>query len=124
MTAAEFARTPGPAPAEGMVWIPGGGFRMGSNVDYPEEAPAHRVTVEGFWMDAHQVTNRQFAAFVEQTGYVTVAERPLDPNDFPGAPTENLVPGSARLHDDHWSRRSAPLESLVDLDTGCLLDAA
>ena len=67
---------------------------MGSNLDYPEEAPAHRVTIEGFWIDTHQVTNRQFAAFVEQTGYVTVAERPLDPNDFPGAPRENLVPGS------------------------------
>ena len=74
--------------------MPGGTFRMGSAEHYPEEAPPHTVTVEGFWIDRHQVTNRQFAAFVEATGYVTVAERPLDPADFPGAPAENLVPGS------------------------------
>ncbi len=67
---------------------------MGSAEHYPEEAPPHTVTVEGFWIARHQVTNRQFAAFVEATGYVTVAERPLDPADFPGAPAENLVPGS------------------------------
>lgn len=80
--------------AESMVWVDCATFRMGSDSHYPEEAPAHSVSVEGFWIDAFPVTNRQFAAFVEQTGYVTVAERPLDPNDFPGAPPENLVPGS------------------------------
>jgi sulfatase modifying factor 1 len=52
------------------------------------------VAVDGFWIDRRQVTNRQFAAFVAATGYVTVAERPLDPAAFPGAPAENLVPGS------------------------------
>ncbi len=67
---------------------------MGSDAHYAEEAPVHTATVEGFWMDRHQVTNREFAEFVEATGYVTVAERPLDPADFPGAPPENLVPGS------------------------------
>jgi formylglycine-generating enzyme required for sulfatase activity len=67
---------------------------MGSEDHYPEEAPVHPVTVSGFWIDRHQVTNRDFAAFVAGTGYVTVAERPLDPADFPGAPPENLVPGS------------------------------
>jgi formylglycine-generating enzyme required for sulfatase activity len=67
---------------------------MGSDRHYPEEAPARSVSVDGFWIDRHQVTNAQFAAFVEATGYVTVAERPLDPADFPGAPPENLVPGS------------------------------
>jgi formylglycine-generating enzyme required for sulfatase activity len=67
---------------------------MGSDAHYPEEAPAHDVTVDGFWIDACQVTNRQYAEFVHDTGYVTVAERPLDPADFPGAPLENLVPGS------------------------------
>ena len=59
-----------------------------------EEAPVHQVAVDGFWIDRHEVTNRQFAAFVAATGYATVAERPLDPADFPGAPAENLVPGS------------------------------
>lgn len=79
---------------EDMVEIPGGSFRMGSDAHYPEEAPARDVAVDGFWIDRFQVTNRQFAAFVRATGYVTVAERPLDPADFPGAPAENLVPGS------------------------------
>ena len=80
--------------AEDMVWIEGATYRMGSDSHYPEEAPAHRVSVDGFWIDAFQVTNRLFAAFVDETGYVTVAERPLDPSAFPGAPAENLVPGS------------------------------
>ena len=77
-----------------MVWVDGATFRMGSDSPYPEENPAHPVGVEGFWIDRFQVTNRQFAAFVEATGYSTIAERPLDPDDFPGAPAENLVPGS------------------------------
>jgi sulfatase modifying factor 1 len=76
------------------VRIPGASFLIGSDSHYPEEAPAHPVTVSAFEIDRHQVTNRQFAAFVAETGYVTVAERPLDPADFPGAPPENLVPGS------------------------------
>jgi sulfatase modifying factor 1 len=77
-----------------MAWVPSAIFQMGSNVHYPEEAPVHRVAVDGFWIDKFQVTNRQFAAFVDETGFVTVAERPLDPAEFPGAPAENLVPGS------------------------------
>ncbi|HVW17011.1 MAG TPA: formylglycine-generating enzyme family protein [Solirubrobacteraceae bacterium] len=77
-----------------MAWIPAGTFRMGSDRYYPEEAPARAVSVDGFWIDRHPITNAQFARFVEQTGYVTVAERPLDPAAFPGAPRENLVPGS------------------------------
>jgi sulfatase modifying factor 1 len=81
------------APA-GTEWIPGGTFRMGSDEHYPEEAPAHSVAVDGFWMDAVAVTTARFAEFAGATGYVTVAERPLDPADFPGAPAENLVPGS------------------------------
>jgi formylglycine-generating enzyme len=79
---------------EDMTWIPGGRFRMGSNDHYPEEGPVHTVHVEGFWIDRHQVTNRRYAEFVTATGYVTVAERPLDPAEFPGAPPENLVSGS------------------------------
>ena len=77
-----------------MVRVPGGTFRMGSDVHYPEEAPVHAVAVDGFSIDRVQVTNRTFEEFVSATGYVTVAERPLDPADFPGAPPENLVPGS------------------------------
>ena len=69
-------------------------FRMGSDAHYPDEGPSRRVAVDGFWIDRFQVTNRRYAAFVDDTGYVTVAERPLDPAEFPGAPAENLVPGS------------------------------
>jgi sulfatase modifying factor 1 len=77
-----------------MNQLPGGTFTMGSDAHYPEEAPSRVVTVEGFSIEAHAVTNREFAAFADATGYVTVAERPLDPADFPGAPAENLQPGS------------------------------
>jgi formylglycine-generating enzyme len=81
-------------PREGMMWIPGGTFLMGSDKHYPEEAPAHRVTVGGFWMDVCTVTNREFARFVEATAYVTVAERPVNPDDYPGAKPELLTPSS------------------------------
>ena len=77
-----------------MVLIPAGAFRMGSDTHYPEEAPAREVSVEEFRIDRNEVTNAAFADFVDDTGYVTVAERPLDPADFPGAPASNLVPGS------------------------------
>jgi formylglycine-generating enzyme required for sulfatase activity len=81
-----------------MVWVPGGTFRMGDERFYPEERPVHAVTVDGFWMDRCQVTNREFSRFVEATGYVTVAERSPDPALYPGAPPENLVPGSLVFH--------------------------
>jgi formylglycine-generating enzyme required for sulfatase activity len=67
---------------------------MGSMDFYPEEGPVHQVTVDGFWMDAHPVTNDEFRRFVNATGYITLAERAPRPEDFPGAPPENLVPGS------------------------------
>ena len=90
----EMVKAPRPAPYENMAWIPGGTFLMGSNDHYPEEAPVHHVTVEGFWMDKYTVTNEQFSRFVEATRYLTVAERPLNPADYPGAKPEMLVPGS------------------------------
>jgi formylglycine-generating enzyme required for sulfatase activity len=77
-----------------MAWVPATTFRMGSDAHYPDEAPVREVAVDAFSIDRHQVTNRQFAAFVAETGYRSVAERPLDPAAFPGAPAENLVPGS------------------------------
>ena len=85
--------SPGP-PFERMVWIPGGTFLMGSNDFYPEERPVHRVTVDGFWMDEHPVTNAGFRDFVEATGHITVPERPPDPADYPGIDPALLVPGS------------------------------
>ena len=77
-----------------MVWIPSGTFRMGSDHHYPEEAPAHRVSVDGFWIDPTPVTNRQFKSFVKATGYVTTAQIPPDPNDYPGALPEMIYAGS------------------------------
>src|SRR5690349_19189952 len=77
-----------------MVWLPGGTFRMGSDQHYSEEAPVHRVTVDGFWMDRTPVTNRQFRKFVEATGHVTVAEIAPDPKDYPGALPHMLFAGS------------------------------
>jgi formylglycine-generating enzyme required for sulfatase activity len=88
----------------GMVWIPGAEFAMGTDDPnaWPDERPAHRVRVDGFWMDRTEVTNAQFRAFVAVTGYVTTAEKPPSLEEImsqspPGTeppPKENLVPGS------------------------------
>lgn len=89
---------PGPAvgfATNGMVWIPGGTFWMGSTDGRPDQMPAHQVRIDGFWLDATAVTNEEFERFVKATGYVTQAERKPDPKDFPGAPPELLVPGAA-----------------------------
>jgi formylglycine-generating enzyme len=93
----------GSAPA-GMVWVPGGEFTMGTNADvgWVEEKPAHRVRVDGFFMDETEVANAQFAAFVKATGYVTTAEKPPSLEEImkqspPGTPPpakEDLVPGA------------------------------
>lgn len=78
---------------EGMAWIPGGWFTMGDET-FPDASPRRRVMVGGFWIDVHEVTNEQFDRFVSATGYVTTAERPIDPSQFPDVPEENLQPGS------------------------------
>jgi formylglycine-generating enzyme required for sulfatase activity len=77
-----------------MVWIPGGTFRMGSDEHYPEEARAHRVTIDGFWIERTPVTNRQFKAFVRATGHVTTAETVPNPKEYPGALPEMIYAGS------------------------------
>jgi formylglycine-generating enzyme required for sulfatase activity len=92
------------AAASGMVWVPPGEFTMGSDAPdtWANEHPAHRVRIDGFWMDPTEVTNAQFAAFVADTGYVTVAERPIDwnllkqqlPIGTPKPPDEALQPGA------------------------------
>ena len=79
---------------DSMVWIGGGEFAMGSEDFYPDEGPIRRVSVAGFWIDRNQVTNAQFAAFVDEAGYVSEAEQAPDPLMYPGAPAENLVPGA------------------------------
>lgn len=77
-----------------MVWIPGGKFFMGSEEFYPEEKPVHEVKVDGFYMDIYEVTNEDFQEFVNETKYKTVAERPLNPKDYPGASIVDLLPGA------------------------------
>src|SRR5262249_11245425 len=101
--ATQFWNRP-PAAPPGMVWIPGGEFTMGSDGDLArlEERPAHRARVDGFWMDETPVTNAQFRRFVEATGHVTTAEKPLDadevrrqrPPDAPPPAPEELVAAS------------------------------
>src|SRR5467141_5039533 len=79
---------------DGMLYVPGGTFCMGSDKHYPEEAPVHRVSVDGFWMDRTPVTNRQFRKFVNSTGYVTFAELTPDGKDYPDALPHMLRAGS------------------------------
>ncbi|MBI1403318.1 MAG: SUMF1/EgtB/PvdO family nonheme iron enzyme [Porphyrobacter sp.] len=100
LTAANFAteRTCTPPPSR-PVHIPGGTFVMGSSAVYAEEGPPRETRLDSFWIDPHEVTNRQFAEFVRATGYRTVAEKPVDPAQF-GVPAEQipaymLEPGSA-----------------------------
>jgi len=76
-----------------MVWVPGGTFDMG-DTGYPEEGPVRDVTVAGFWMDRHEVTNAEFASFVQATGYVTIAERPVDAARHPDLPADMQRPGA------------------------------
>jgi sulfatase modifying factor 1 len=86
-------RAPAEAPA-GMAWIEGGRFQMGSDAHYAEEAPARPVGVDGFWIDTHPVTNREFARFVRATGWTTFCEIAPDPAQYPGALPEMLAPSS------------------------------
>jgi formylglycine-generating enzyme required for sulfatase activity len=99
------AGSPGEKAPKGMVWVPGGDFVMGIDKDpqsRADERPAHEVHVDGFFMDIHEVTNAEFAAFVKATGYVTTAERPIDwselsqqlPPNTPRPPDSVLQPGS------------------------------
>ncbi len=83
---------------DGFAWIPPQTAVLGSEAHYAEEGPTRKVTVDGFWIQTQQVTNADFALFVDTTGYVTVAERPPDPDDYPDAPPENLQAGSMLFH--------------------------
>ena len=118
-----------------MCWIPDGTFRMGSDEHYPEEAPAHRVMVDGFWIDRTPVTNCEFRKFVNATGYVTFAEIRPDAKDYPGALPHMLRAGSlvftpskqpVGLHDSskwwgfkfgaNWRKPYGPRSSISGLD--------
>eukprot|EP01126_Amoeba_proteus_P061902 TRINITY_DN8354_c0_g1_i12.p1 TRINITY_DN8354_c0_g1~~TRINITY_DN8354_c0_g1_i12.p1 ORF type:complete len:254 (-),score=41.50 TRINITY_DN8354_c0_g1_i12:419-1180(-) len=101
---------------ETMIYVEPATFVMGFKGIYPEEEPTHMVPLGGFWIDKYEVTNHEFKKFVEETGYLTVAERPLKPEDYPGVPLENLIPGglvftppparpsrSRKFDSFHWS---------------------
>jgi formylglycine-generating enzyme len=93
-TKSSRGRGPGPAP-EGMVWIPGGTFWMGSSdPKHTDARPEHQVTLDGYWIDSTEVTNEQFERFVRATGYRTVAEYKPAREDMPDAPSETRQPGS------------------------------
>jgi formylglycine-generating enzyme required for sulfatase activity len=81
-----------------MVEIPAGRFHMGSDRFYPEEGPVREVEVDGFAIDRGPVTVGDFARFIRETGFVTVAERPPEPADYPDADPSLLVAGSAVFH--------------------------
>ncbi|MEU0563520.1 formylglycine-generating enzyme family protein [Dactylosporangium maewongense] len=82
-----------------MAWIPGGAFAMGADGFYPEEAPVRKVTVDGFWIDSHPVTNAEFALFTTETGYETVAERQPEDEGQPGSMVFVQPPGPVPLRD-------------------------
>ncbi|PWB24758.1 formylglycine-generating enzyme family protein [Flavobacterium sp. HTF] len=100
----ENKNKPGVKAPKGMVWIPGGEFSMGSNVEdeslcsikgvTKDAAPIHRVYVDGYFMDETEVTNEQYAEFVKATGYITVAEQKPTKEEFPTAADEDLIAGS------------------------------
>jgi len=114
--------------ATDMVWVSGGAFVMGEQARYREEGPPRTAQVKGFWIDTHEVTNAQFAAFIKETGYKTLAERA--PPQIAGAPPEMLQPGSAVFNipsdDDprwwrwvvgaQWRHPSGPDETLSGKD--------
>src|ERR1700710_2141890 len=107
----DLVRATKPEDRPAMCRIPGGTFRMRPERRDPEEAPVHRVTVDGFWIDEAPVTNRQFKRFVQATGHRTGAEIPPDPKDYPGAQPHMLYAGSLTFAPPHehgdmrdWSR--------------------
>ena len=101
-----------------LVELPGGSFRMGSTNFYPEEAPIHTAEVAGFAVERHPVTNAQFAEFISATGYVTVAEQPLDPTLYPGVAEADLRCRRDGVPAQHRTDRLARLAAVVGLGAG------
>ena len=119
MGSPQRATEPEPRPHDAdtmdMISVPGGTFRMGSDRHYPEEAPVHRVTVDGFWIDRTPVTNRQFRQFAEATGYVTFAEIAPKAEDYPGALPHMLRAGSMVFSPPAHPVSSERLVAVVDV---------
>jgi formylglycine-generating enzyme required for sulfatase activity len=124
-------------PQAGMVWIAGGTFTMGDEREWPEERPAHQVTVSAFWIDRHEVTNAQFSRFVAATGYRTMVEQGVDATKRPDLPPEALVPGAMVFDADgrtdpawlyrpgaSWRHPSGPGSSIDGLDNRPVVQVA
>ena len=109
--------SPGDAPP-GMAWIPGGEFMMGTDdrAAAPHEKPAHRVRVDGFWMDETEVTNEQFARFVEETGYLTTAERPVSRQALAAQTSEKIAASLPQEAFEPGSMVFTPTDEAVPLD--------
>ena len=101
-----------------LIWIPGGTFRMGSDTHYPEEAPAHRVSVDGFWIDRTPVTNAQFKQFVRATGHVTFAERKPDAEGLPQRVAAHALAGSLVFTPPRHPVDLTGLVAVVEADEG------
>ena len=115
---------PGPPP-KGMVWVPGGTFWMGcEGCGMPDALPVHLVEVDGFWMDRTPVTNAEFDRFVKATGYVTVAERPLERKGFSRRSERDARAGVGRVHSDIATRSARQSSAVVALHAGRELETS
>ncbi|MDG6078047.1 formylglycine-generating enzyme family protein [Erythrobacter litoralis] len=100
-------------PSDTAIRIEGGTFAMGQEGVYSEEGPVRQTTVDGFWLDAHEVTNQQFGEFVEATGYVTVAERPVDTAAF-GVPIDQIPPDLLKPGSAVFTPPNRPSQNYAD----------
>lgn len=100
-------------PSDEPVWVPAGTFAMGDTV-YPDEGPIRETSVDGFWIDRHEVTNAQFAAFVEATGHVTMAEKPVDPALFGAADPSQIDPALLQPGSAVFTQPKAPTNNMND----------
>jgi formylglycine-generating enzyme required for sulfatase activity len=107
-----------------MVWIAGGTFRMGSDHHYAEEAPVHRASVDGFWIDRTPVTNRQFKVFVKATRPQDLCRDPAQPKRLPRRVAAHALCRFAGVRTATACHRFARLEPVVDLHEGRRLVAS
>ena len=105
-------------PPKNMVWVAAGEFLMGSEDFYAEERPVHRVGVDGFWIDEHPVTVAEFRRFAKATGHLSWAEQAPNPDDYPDAIPELMVPGSLVFTGSTGPVDLSDLSQLVELDPG------
>ena len=110
-----------PSCPENMVFIPGGTFKIGSDSHYPSERSAEDVTVDSFCINKYEITNSEYAQFVKETGYITVAERPLSKEQFPSLSDDQRKPGSLVFQMADKNAKRSRLSQLVEMDSWCRL---